>query len=215
MTEKRSSSLGLGILYMLGFAFIVAVMAPVIQHVLTLYSVIVLFFLVSCVRILGLILPFFCKERSFVYMRTENIKLHSLYALCYTGQLMLYFASLGYIPIFEAIVLFQCWPLLVPIFNRLFLGERAGYKVYGGILLGLCGVVFVVWQPGAVFHWNIGIGIALAAAACNALASLFNGILTKKRESVKSVVGWNMMLCLVLATIFEMNNHEVPVCCAA
>ena len=79
---------------------------------------------------------------------------------------LLYFGALKYLPLAEATSLFFVTPILTTILAAWFLHERPSRITILAIVLGFAGVLVVI-RPGVELGW-VGIGLAIAAALCNA-----------------------------------------------
>ena len=85
------------------------------------------------------------------------------------------FAALAFLPLPEATAIGYATPILVVVFAALFLGEQVRLVRISAVVMGLAGVLIVLWPQfgaGAVGTEALGAGLALAGAACAALAQI-------------------------------------------
>ncbi|WP_319775741.1 DMT family transporter [Breoghania sp.] len=68
-------------------------------------------------------------------------------ALCETFASIFYLAALAHLPIANATSILQALPLLIVAASALFLGEKVGWRRWGAVLVGFCGVLLIV-RPG-------------------------------------------------------------------
>jgi drug/metabolite transporter (DMT)-like permease len=79
---------------------------------------------------------------------------------------LLFFAGVKLMPLAQATTVFFITPILITVFAALFLGERPGWRTWGGVALGFAGVLVVV-RPGASLPLA-GVALVLAGAVVNA-----------------------------------------------
>ncbi|RBP91737.1 EamA domain-containing membrane protein RarD [Rhodobacter sp. 140A] len=92
-----------------------------------------------------------------------------------TTAMGLGFAALAFLPLPEATAIGYATPILVVVFAALFLGEQVRIVRISAVALGLAGVLVVLWpQFGGAGGGaeTLGAGLALAGAACAALAQI-------------------------------------------
>lgn len=92
-----------------------------------------------------------------------------------TTAMGLGFAALAFLPLPEATAIGYATPILVVVFAALFLGEQVRIVRISAVVMGLAGVLIVLWPQfgaGAGGTEALGAGLALAGAACAALAQI-------------------------------------------
>ncbi len=85
--------------------------------------------------------------------------------------LSLYYLSLAHLPLADATTIQNTTPLLVTVLAWFVLKESIGWATAGALVCGLAGVLMIVHPSGAGAGVNaVGVGIALGAAVCSAVA---------------------------------------------
>ena len=110
-----------------------------------------------------------------------------------TCAMVLSFWSLALLPFPEATALGYAAPLMTVIFAAMFLGEEVRAFRLGMVVLGLVGVVVVLsprlGEGAGGVQQSLGAMVALAAAACTALAMIFVRKLAQE-EQTSAIVFW-------------------------
>jgi len=112
-------------------------------------------------------------------LRAHNWHLHLARGVAGTLAMGLGFAGLRYLPFPEVTALRFITPILLVIFAALFLGERFRMVRLGAVLMGLCGVLIILWPrlEGALIGGGdrqvIGVLIVLTSASFAAVAQIF------------------------------------------
>jgi len=112
-------------------------------------------------------------------LRAHNWRLHLVRGVAGTLAMGLGFAGLRYLPFPEVTALRFITPILLVIFAALFLGERFRMVRLGAVLMGLCGVLIILWPRlgealiGGGDRQAIGALIVLTSASFAAIAQIF------------------------------------------
>jgi drug/metabolite transporter (DMT)-like permease len=79
---------------------------------------------------------------------------------------VLFFASLAYVPIVDAVAMVFVAPLFVTLLSPWVLGEHVGIRRLAAVVAGFAGILLVVRPGTGIFHWAsllaLGAGISLA-----------------------------------------------------
>lgn len=79
---------------------------------------------------------------------------------------LLFFASLAYVSIVDAVAMVFVAPLLVTLFSPWVLGEHVGIRRLAAVVVGFAGILLVIRPGTGIFHWAsllaLGAGISLA-----------------------------------------------------
>jgi drug/metabolite transporter (DMT)-like permease len=109
-------------------------------------------------------------------LKTRNLKGHALRGIVGSAAMGLGFLGLRYLPLPEVTAIRFITPILIVIFAALLLGERFRLVRLGAVLLGLVGVLIIMWprltlsgSDGAL----LGASVTLASAGLAALAQIF------------------------------------------
>lgn len=108
-------------------------------------------------------------------IRVQSPLAHILRGLIGTCSMGLGFASLAFLPLPEATVIGYAAPILTVIFAALLLGEQVRLVRSAAVVLGMIGVVIVLWpqlEGQASRSEAIGAGLALCGACCTALVMI-------------------------------------------
>ena len=112
-------------------------------------------------------------------LRTQNYKGHILRSVAGTIAMGLGFAGLKYLPLPEVTALRFITPTLIVVFAALLLGERIRLIRVSAIVMGLVGVVIILWPrlgvglAGAGQREMIGAAMVLGSAVFAAFAQIF------------------------------------------
>lgn len=99
-------------------------------------------------------------------LRTAHVRVHALRGLLMLLGAYLYFSSLRFLPLAEATALVFAAPIFITALSVPLLRERVGWRRWGAVLLGFCGVLIVVQPGGSTFQLAslLPIGAALTYA---------------------------------------------------
>lgn len=123
-------------------------------------------------------------------LRTSNWRGHAVRGIAGTCAMGLGFAGLRYLPLPEVTAIRFATPILIVVFAAFFLGERFRLIRMAAVLVGLVGVLIVIW-PRLTFAAGdgarFGVAVTLASAALAALAQIFVKSMAA-RESTAAIV---------------------------
>lgn len=141
---------------------------------------------------------------------TRNLRGHAWRGVIGASAMGLSFAALGFLPLPEVIAIGFAAPLLATVLAVLLLGEVVRLYRWSAVLVGLAGVIVMVWPRLTVFGEagafssgeTIGALAALVAAGLMALAQIHVRWLTRT-EPTMAIVFWFHVSCTVasLATL--------------
>ena len=127
---------------------------------------------------------------------------------------MIFFATLRYMPIADALAVFFLEPFILTILSVLILKEKVGWRRGLAVLLGFCGAMFIVQPSYAVF------GAVSLMPICTAFLFACYLILTRQMASkdnaltmqFASGIGGVLTLAVVvgLATFFDFRDFSSP-----
>jgi len=136
-------------------------------------------------------------------LKTINWKGHATRALAGTMAMGLGFAGLKLLPLPEVTALRFATPILLVVFAALFLGERFRLIRMSAVIVGLVGVLIIMW-PRLSFEGGsretLGVAMVLGSAALAALAQVF----IKKMagvEKTSAIVFWFSATATVLSLL--------------
>lgn len=78
------------------------------------------------------------------------------------GAVSIFFTSLFWLPIADAIAIFFVEPLILTVFSALFLNEKVGWRRYAAVVVGLGGALLVIQPSFAQFGWPALLPLATA-----------------------------------------------------
>jgi len=201
-TNKRW--LGPGFVVLSGFAF--AFMGALIKYLSpSLPSEVIVFFrsLIGIVVVVPLLL------RQKVSMRTGVPHLHLLRGVVGFGAMYTFFYSISLIPLSQAVLLSYTTPLFAPVIAWLWLREGMGLKVWGAILTGFLGVVFLLHPKSGTELLTVGGLIALSSGLLAAVA-----LTTIRRmsdtEATTRIVFYHTFISLLASAVLAAISWQTP-----
>lgn len=105
-----------------------------------------------------------------------NLGIHALRGTLLAAATILFFTSLTYLPLVEAIAIFFVQPIILTLISAMFLGETIGWHRRSAVILGFLGVLIVI-RPGTVSFTPAAIlpvGSAFLYATYIALTRLYS-----------------------------------------
>ncbi|MGI9364455.1 MAG: DMT family transporter [Rhizobiaceae bacterium] len=167
------------------------------------------FFVQAC--LLGLIIVFVHGVRALV---PSALFMNLLRGALMGIAVMLFFATLRYMPIADALAVFFLEPFILTILSVIILKEKVGWRRGVAVVFGFAGAMFIVQPSYAVF------GPVSLMPICTALLFAFYLILTRKMGSRDNAltmqfaagVGGVLTLFVVVgvATLFEWDDFSSP-----
>jgi len=100
-------------------------------------------------------------------LRTQHLPLQLGRSALLFGVTSLFFAALGFMPLAEAVAVFEVAPLLITVLGALILKEQVGRRRWLGVGAGLCGALIII-RPGLEVFQPAAL-LPLAAATCMAV----------------------------------------------
>ena len=149
-------------------------------------------------------------------LSTDNPLGHVWRGLMGASAMGLGFLALGLLPLPEVVAIGYATPLLVTVFAAMFLGETIRLYRLGAVLIGLIGVVVMLYPrlsvlPGgaATSTETVGALAVLMASVFAALAVCFVRRLVQT-ESTSAIVFWFSVTCSVLALLTLPFGWDMP-----
>jgi drug/metabolite transporter (DMT)-like permease len=106
-------------------------------------------------------------------LKTKNVRSHALRSLSGTASMFCWFAALTLIPLADFTAISFTAPMFLTLLAMLFLGERIHRYRWTALIIGFVGVLIMVGPHLTFDSSSRGVGLALAAAICSALAMMF------------------------------------------
>lgn len=110
------------------------------------------------------------------------------FLLCATG---LFFLSLSYMPIADALAIFFVQPLVLTTLSPLILGEHVGPRRWAAVVVGFVGMLIII-RPGFA-SLNPGVGFAFAAGVSLALYFLMTRRISGQAPAMVTTYHTNLM----------------------
>lgn len=159
-----------------------------------------LVFFRSFFAILPIIAYLIWKGELGVGLKTRHPVSHLLRGLVGTGGMMTGFFALTQLPLAEAITISYATPLLIVVFSAVFYHEQVRLYRWSAVLVGLVGVVIIIWPRLTVFSGGItdmsgatlGAVSALAAAGFAATAMVLVRKLVETERSATIVLYFSL-----------------------
>lgn len=169
-----------------------------------------LVFFRSAFAILPIIVYLIWKGELGVGIKTRHPLSHLMRGLVGTGGMITGFFALTQLPLAEAITISYATPLLIVVFSAVFYHEQVRLYRWSAVLVGLAGVIVIIWPRLTVFSGGIadmsgatlGAISALVAAGFAATAMVLVRKLVETERSATIVLYFSVMSsALGLATI--------------
>jgi drug/metabolite transporter (DMT)-like permease len=135
-----------GALFVLGAAFLFAVMGTLVKVVSTsLNNEMVVFFRNVCALIF--ILPWLAYIRPSGGIKTSCLRLHLLRSVAGLGAMYCFFYAIAQLRLSEAFLLFSTSPIFIPLIAYMWMHEEVTHSTKGAIIAGFIGIVLIL-KPG-------------------------------------------------------------------
>ena len=128
-------------------------------------------------------------------LRTARPGLHIVRSLFGLAAMYCFFYALGVLPLADAVLLNFTAPLFIPFVAMLWLGERAGVRIWAAIVIGFSGVLFILKPGSGLYGGGALIGLAAGAFAGVAMVSLRK--LSATEPALRVVVYYGLICTLV------------------
>ncbi len=133
---------------------------------------------------------------------TKNLLLHALRGTLIAAATVMFFKSLAFLPIADAIAIFFIEPMIVTLLSVIVLGEKVGRRRLGAIAVGFIGAVVVIRPSFATVGWPVLLPVG--ASLCYAFYILLTRKLTAVEHPIRmqffaGVAGMAVMGILVTA----------------
>ncbi|MEM1315457.1 MAG: DMT family transporter [Pseudomonadota bacterium] len=109
-------------------------------------------------------------------LKTDRPGLQILRSMFLFGASFSFFTAVAYMPLAEAIAIFEIAPLIITALAFLVLREPVGPRRWAGVAVGFCGAMIIIRPGGEVFTWvSVLPMIAACCYASYAIATRFVG----------------------------------------
>ncbi len=119
-------------------------------------------------------------SQTFEFTFFRNPFLHGMRVISCVLGVSLFYLSLKYLPIAEAVALTFIGPVFSVLGAKLWLKENFGFLRLSAILLSLIGAYIIARPDTALFGGKLSFGWAILLPLCSALAFAFDKLLTRK-----------------------------------
>ncbi len=189
------------ICYMVVSAFAGAITAASIKSLSFIMSPLLAFWFSRFFPLLGLI-PMSMRGK-LKNLKTHRFRWHLLLNVFYISSIMLYFYSLGFLPLVNASLLFNSAPLYTPVIAIFFLKECFPRRLWWYVAMSFLGVILVLQPNSSVFQFVSLLGalsgvLMAAAQVCNRYLA--------QREPPERIVFYMIILAPILGTV-PMFTH--------
>ena len=186
-----------GVFFALLSALCFAVMSALTKIVGPDVSTQIIVFIRFAIGILVL-LPWLTKERIIKRQKvlaTEKIWLHILRGSAAFTALSLFYYSIKFLPLVDAVLLMSTFPFFVPLFARVALGINTSWRLLLGIFVGFIGVAMVLHPGTATFP--IASLLPVAAAVFGAISMLSVRILSRSEKNLTIMIYYFCLSALI------------------
>jgi len=177
--SPRSATLGIGLM-LLG-AFLFCINDAVGKWLVATYSV-AQFLLIRSATTLLLLTPFIWRAGRAAFWNAPRPGLQLARCVLSTGEVVLFFWAVRYLPLADAITFYLAGPVYVTALSALLLKESVGWRRWAAVLIGFLGVVIAL-RPSAA-SLTLPALIALAGSVCFALLMIVTRMLRDTHDAV-------------------------------
>lgn len=168
-----TQNLKLATILTLTSAFSYAVIGAIVKHFAATIAAPIVVFITMSISLLLLLPLILSSSATAVQVRQQirhlkNLKLYFVRAIFSLGLNYLLFIALHFIPLVNAMLLFNTAPLLLPLLGLLFFRKKIQNRLWIPIIIGFIGVAAVLHPNGHDF--NIASLLALGSAVCMAMS---------------------------------------------
>jgi len=177
--SPRSATLGIGLM-LLG-AFLFCINDAVGKWLVATYSV-AQFLLIRSATTLLLLGPVIWRAGRAAFWNAPRPGLQLARCVLSTGEVVLFFWAVRYLPLADAITFYLAGPIYVTALSALLLKESVGWRRWAAVLIGFLGVVIAL-RPSAA-SLTLPALIALAGSVCFALLMIVTRMLRDTHDTV-------------------------------
>ena len=177
--SPRSATLGIGLM-LLG-VFLFCINDAVGKWLVATYSV-AQFLLIRSATTLLLLGPFIWRAGRAAFWNAPRPGLQLARCVLSTGEVVLFFWAVRYLPLADAITFYLAGPIYVTALSALLLKESVGWRRWAAVLIGFLGVVIAL-RPSAA-SLTLPALIALAGSVCFALLMIVTRMLRDTHDAV-------------------------------
>ena len=149
-----------------------------------------------------LTLPFAARATTRRGLIPDRPFLHGLRASLLMLATFLFFYSLKYLPIADALAIFFVQPLVVTALSPLVLGERVGPRRWGAVAVGFLGTLIII-RPGLA-EVNPGVAFALGAGTSLALYFLLTRRIAGQAPAIVTTFHTNLLGGLIASALVPL-----------
>jgi drug/metabolite transporter (DMT)-like permease len=128
-------------------------------------------------------------------LSTDDLRGHLVRGLAGVSAVACYFYAIARLPLVDAVLLNQSMPLFIPLVERFWLGEAVPRRLWGVLLLGFVGLLFILRPGSGVFQPAALVGLASAVLA--AVAQVGIRRLTRTEPVTRIVFYFGLVASLV------------------
>jgi len=155
---------------------------------------------------LAFLLPWLARQGRHA-LDTDDLRGHLVRGLAGVSAVACYFYAIARLRLADAVLLNQSMPLFIPLVERLWLGEKVPRRLWGVLLLGFVGLLFILRPGSGVFDPAALVGLASAVLA--AIAQVGIRRLTRT-EPVTRIVFYFGLVASVVALPPALYSWRSP-----
>lgn len=145
---------------------------------------------------LVLLFPLFLRSKKGPRL-TSVMALHAARGSLIAFATLLFFSSLKYLPIADAISIFFIEPLLVTLLSTILLGESVGWRRLSAIAVGFLGALIIIRPGFEAFGWPVLLPVG--AALCFSFYIILTRTLVQNEDPVRLQFFTGVFGCLVMS----------------
>jgi drug/metabolite transporter (DMT)-like permease len=156
-----------GALYVIGASLMFALMAACVKLVShELPNTVIVFWRNGLA--LALMTPLLMRSTQRRELKTRHLRRHLVRAFAGLGSMYLFFLTIFYMPLTEAVLLSFTAPLFIPLVARIWIGEPITRRIRTGVWVGFVGILLILKPGTSIFQpiafAGIGAGMLVAVA---------------------------------------------------
>jgi S-adenosylmethionine uptake transporter len=150
--------------------------------------------------------PMIARQGFAELLRVERPLLQFLRVAAVTGDTVLFYAAVAYLPLADVMTFYMAGPIYVAALSHLFLGEKVGWRRWLAILIGFGGVLIALRPSSASLSWPSL--FALVGSLSFAVGIVFNRVLRATSDGV--LVTWQTIGALVAGGALTIGTWQNP-----
>jgi drug/metabolite transporter (DMT)-like permease len=147
-------------------------------------------------------------HRKLSFYKSDHYGLLFLRAIVGVGAFLFVFISVKYLPVANAVLLFNTGPFFIPFMLFLWTKERIDHRLWFGIIPGFIGIAFILNPGSGVFQWHAI--LPLISGVCLAVIYISLRRLHHHKEPTIRILFYLFLFCALMTLPFAVYNWKNP-----